>query len=254
MKLVTFNINGIRSGINKGLIAWLTTENADVVCFQEIKLAEYQLVEDDFKALGYDCFWHPAKKRGYSGVATLTKVSSRNVIYGMGSELYDEEGRCLTVEFDDFMLVNTYFPSGSSGDERQQFKLKFLDDYILFISLLRRYNKPLIICGDVNICHQEIDIHNPKSNKNTSGFLPEEREWVTNFLSDGFVDAFRELNKEPHHYTWWTYRAGARKNNKGWRIDYFFVESSIKNRIENSQILSNVVMSDHCPVSLNISI
>lgn len=254
MKLVTFNINGIRSGIKKGFLEWLVTEKPEVVCLQEIKLAESHLVEDDFKSLGYACFWYPAQKRGYSGVAILTKVIPKNVIYGMGNELYDQEGRCLTVEFDEFILVNTYFPSGSSGEERQQYKLDFLDDYIPFIDSLRQHNKPLIICGDVNICHQEIDIHNPKSNKNTSGFLPKEREWVTNFLNEGFVDAFRELNKEPHQYTWWTYRARARKNNKGWRIDYFFVENNIKNRIENSQILSKVVMSDHCPVSLNISI
>lgn len=255
MKLITFNINGIRSGIKKGMLEWLTTEQPDVLCLQEIKLAETELVENQFKELGYECFWHPAKKRGYSGVATLTKITPVNVYYGMGNDLYDDEGRSLIMEFDNFLLVNTYFPSGSSGELRQQFKYSFLDDYTIFIdSLKSSYGKPLIICGDVNICHLEIDIHNPKSNKNTSGFLPAEREWVSNFLNAGYVDAFRKYNAEPHNYTWWTYRAGARQNNKGWRIDYFFVDQNIENKIENSRILSNVVMSDHCPVTLNISI
>ena len=254
MKLITFNINGIRSGIKKGITEWLVAENPDVLCLQEIKLSETEVVEDLFKALGYECFWHPAEKRGYSGVATLTKIPPKNVYYGMGIDVYDSEGRNLIVEYDNLILVNTYFPSGSSGEDRQRFKYKFLDDYLPFIDSLRKYEKPMIICGDVNICHQEIDIHNPKSNKNTSGFLQDERDWVSRFLDSGFVDAFRKCNVEPHHYTWWTFRAGARQKNKGWRIDYFFVEKNIENKIKSSHILNNVFMSDHCPVTLNISI
>lgn len=254
MKLITFNINGIRSGIKKGIIPWLLSENPDILCLQEIKLSETDLVEDQFKELGYECFWHPAKKRGYSGVATLTKISPVNVYYTMGNDLYDDEGRSLIMELDNVVLINTYFPSGSSGEARQEFKYKFLKDYTAFINTIKKQGKPTIICGDVNICHQEIDIHNPKSNKNTSGFLPEEREWVSNFLAAGYVDAFRKFNTDPHHYTWWTYRAGARQNNKGWRIDYFFVDQTIENKIKSSHILSDVVMSDHCPVTLNISI
>lgn len=254
MKLISFNINGIRAGIKKGLIEWLISENPDIICFQEIKLSETELVQDQFEELGYHCYWHPAQKKGYSGVATLTKIKPVNVYYGMDNIVYDTEGRSLTIELEGLLLINTYFPSGSSGDIRQQFKYQFLDDYIAFINKKREINKPIVICGDVNICHQDIDIHNPQSNKNTSGFLPAEREWVSNFLNMGFIDSFRKLDLSPHKYTWWTYRAGARKNNKGWRIDYFFVDKSIENRIENSQILSDIVMSDHCPVTLTLSI
>lgn len=254
MKLISFNINGIRSGIRKGLIEWLSSENPDIICFQEIKLSETELVQSLFEELGYHCFWHPAQKKGYSGVATLTKIRPVNVYYGMDNIAYDNEGRSLIIELDNMLLINTYFPSGSSGDTRQDFKYRFLDDYVAFIKHLRKINKPIVICGDVNICHKEIDIHNPQANKNTSGFLPVEREWVSNLLSLGFVDSFRKLDLRPHNYTWWTYRAGARKNNKGWRIDYFFVDKTIENKIQKSQILCNVIMSDHCPVTLTLSI
>ncbi|MFB0947812.1 MAG: exodeoxyribonuclease-3 [Spirosomataceae bacterium] len=252
MKLITFNINGVRSGIKKGVIEWLKTENPDVFCLQEIKLAETHLVEKHFTDCGYHCHWYPAQKRGYSGVATFTKVKPAKVYYGMNIEPYDFEGRTITIELENKLIVNTYFPSGSSGDLRQGFKFKFLDDYSVFINDLRKLNKPIIICGDVNICHQEIDIHNPKTNKNTSGFLMEEREWITKLLDSGFVDAFRFIDTEPHNYTWWTYRAGARQNNKGWRIDYFFVDKNIENEIKNTQIHADIFMSDHCPVSLDI--
>jgi exodeoxyribonuclease-3 len=179
-------------------------------------------------------------------------VKPTQVYYGMNMEPYDFEGRAITVELEDKLIVNTYFPSGSSGDLRQDFKFKFLDDYIVFIDDLKKLNKPIIICGDVNICHKEIDIHNPKTNKNTSGFLMEERNWVTKLLDAGFVDAFRSINTKPHNYSWWTYRAGARQKNKGWRIDYFFVDKVIENEIKAARIHSDVVMSDHCPVSLDI--
>lgn len=253
MKVITFNINGIRAGIKKGLVEWLISENPDVFCLQEIKLSETHLVEEHFTKLGYHCYWYPAQKRGYSGVATFTKNEPSNVYYGMNIETYDSEGRTITVELDGKLIVNTYFPSGSSGELRQDFKFKFLDDYVVFIDSLRKLGKPIIICGDINICHKEIDIHNPKTNKNTSGFLIEERDWITNFLNSGFVDAFRSVNKEPHNYTWWTYRAGARQKNKGWRIDYFFVDRKTENTIKNAQIHRDVFMSDHCPVSIDIT-
>lgn len=253
MKLITFNINGVRAGIKKGLIEWLKEESPDVFCLQEIKLFETHLVESNFKELGYHCYWYPAQKRGYSGVATFTKSKPTAVYYGMNIESYDNEGRTITVELNGKLIVNTYFPSGSSGEERQSFKFKFLNDYNVFINDLKKKGLPLIVCGDVNICHKEIDIHNPKSNKNTSGFLIEERNWITTFLNSGFIDAFRKVNVEPHNYTWWTYRAGARQNNKGWRIDYFFVDETIQNEIKKSQIHSDVFMSDHCPVSLDIT-
>lgn len=253
MKLITFNVNGVRAAIKKGLIDWLAAENPDVLCLQEIKLSETELVENLFVDLGYHCFWYPAQKRGYSGVATFTKQNPSFVQYGMNIAKYDEEGRTLITELNDVLLVNTYFPSGSSGDERQAFKINFLVDYSVFIQDLMNSGKRLIICGDVNICHKEIDIHNPTRNKNTSGFLIEEREWIDGFLSLGFCDVLREINPEPNNYTWWTYRAGAREKNLGWRIDYFFASNALADAIEDATILNQIYMSDHCPVSVSIN-
>lgn len=252
MKIISYNVNGIRSVLNKGLIEWILSENPTIINFQEIKLYETHLIEPIFAELGFQCYWHPAQKRGYSGVATLTKLTPLHVQVGMQNELYDFEGRVLVNYFDEFVLVNTYFPSGSSGDERQSFKYQFLNDYFVFIEELKKQKKPIIICGDVNICHQAIDIHNPEKNKNTSGFLSEERQWITNLLNSGFSDAFRLFDNSPHNYTWWTYRAGAKAKNLGWRIDYFFIENSFINRIKNSQILNNIAFSDHCPITIEI--
>lgn len=253
MKLISYNLNGIRSAITKGLLEWLSDENPDIINFQEIKLSETHLVEDLFKNMGYMCYWHPAQKKGYSGVATLTKILPTNVQFGMLNDKYDSEGRVLVTEYTNFRLVNTYFPSGSSGDERQSYKFQFLDDYFVFIESLRRIgDKPIIICGDVNICHEPIDIHNPERNKNTSGFLIEERQWITKLLATNFTDTFRHFDSSPHNYTWWTYRAGARQKNLGWRIDYFFIENTLINGIKKSQIHNNITFSDHCPISIVI--
>lgn len=253
MKIITFNVNGIRSALNKGLAAWLKEVNPDCLCLQEIKLSETHLVQPVFDDLGYHCYWYPAQKKGYSGVAILSKTEPLNIEYGMGIETYDSEGRCLRIDFSDYSLLTAYFPSGSSGDERQGFKMKFLDDFFVYIQELNKTFPNLIICGDVNICHQEIDIHNPKSNANISGFLPDERAWVGKFIDYNFVDTFRHFNKNPHHYTWWTYRAGARAKNLGWRIDYLFASNSMQHRLTSAVIHSEVMMSDHCPVELNIS-
>lgn len=253
MKLITFNVNGVRAAIKKGLLEWLDEEQPDVLCLQEIKLFETHLVEHYFTERGYHCYWHPAQKRGYSGVATLSKTEPASVQYGMGIESYDFEGRVLVTEISGITLVNTYFPSGSSAEARQHYKFKFLDDYFVFIDQLKAAGKQVMICGDVNICHQEIDIHNPKRNQLTSGFLIEERYWVTKLLNNGFVDTFRFLNADPHQYTWWTYRAGAREKNLGWRIDYFFMCESLANKLTNATIHNNIYMSDHCPVSITLS-
>lgn len=252
MKIISYNVNGVRSAINKGLITWLRSSNPDILCLQEIKLSETELVSPLFEELGYHCYWYPAQKRGYSGVALLTKLKPNNVQYGIGNPLFDDEGRILRADFDTFSILSMYFPSGSSGEERQGLKMSFLEDFYIYIKELQKELPNLIISGDVNICHREIDIHNPKGNANSSGFLPEERAWVGKFLDNGYVDTFRHFNQEPHHYTWWSYRAGAKQKNLGWRIDYHFATESLKNRLESVAIHPDQLMSDHCPIELNL--
>ncbi len=252
MKIISYNVNGVRSAINKGLITWLKSSNPDILCLQEIKLSETELVSPLFEELGFYCYWYPAQKRGYSGVAILSKTKPNNVQYGIGNSLFDDEGRILRADFDTFSILSMYFPSGSSGDERQGLKMTFLDDFLVYVQELQKELPHLIISGDVNICHREIDIHNPKGNANSSGFLPEERAWVGKFLDTGYVDTFRHFNQEPHHYTWWSYRAGAKQKNLGWRIDYHFATESLKNRLASAAIHPDQLMSDHCPIELNL--
>jgi exodeoxyribonuclease III len=252
MKLISFNVNGVRAAIKKGLIEWLIEENPTVFCMQEIKLFETELVENLFEELGFHCYWMPAQKKGYSGVAILTKLKPKTVEYGLNIEQFDNEGRTISVVFDSFRLICTYFPSGTTGNIRQDVKMEFLESFYSYAQQLIDSGEELIICGDVNICHEEIDIHNPKSNKNSSGFLPEEREWVTKFLGSGFIDAFRHINKEPHNYTWWSYRAGAKEKNLGWRIDYIFTTLGLSEKILNAEIHPSIIMSDHCPISLEL--
>lgn len=254
MKLISFNVNGIRSALNKGFKEWFIEQNPDILCLQEIKLSETELVEPLFTALGYHCYWHPAKKRGYSGVAILSKVAPEQVSFGMDIEKYDQEGRVIVADYQHFSIICAYFPSGTTGDERQSVKISFLEDFYHFIDAKLKHTDKLIICGDVNICHTEIDIHNPKSNARTSGFLPEERAWVSRFLNIGMVDTFRHFNKDPHHYSWWSYRAAARQKNLGWRIDYFFSSTQMTDLLADAKIHSEVIMSDHCPVSLHLKL
>ena len=254
MKITTFNVNGIRSALNKGLEEWLKNHNPDVLSLQEIKLSETDLVEPLFQSLGYHCHWYPAQKKGYSGVGLLSKEKPLEVKYGIGIDQYDSEGRTITATFEKFHVISAYFPSGTTGDIRQDIKMSFLEDMFTYIHQIERSNKPIFVCGDVNICHQEIDIHNPKSNAKSSGFLPEERAWVGKFIDSGFVDCFRLINTDPQHYTWWSYRAGARSKNLGWRIDYIFVNDKAANIISDAKIHADVVMSDHCPVSVEIQI
>jgi exodeoxyribonuclease-3 len=254
MKLYTFNVNGIRSAINKGLLDWIKSESPDILCLQEIKLSETELVEHLFVELGFHCYWFPAEKKGYAGVAILSKFEAESVIKGVGHSLYDLEGRVLTAIFKNFTVISAYFPSGTTGDIRQKVKMEFLDYIYNFFEANNYQNNKVFLCGDVNICHEAIDIHNPKSNANTSGFLPEERAWVGKFIEQGYIDSFRLLNKDPHNYTWWSYRAGARSKNLGWRIDYIFASKNLKETILEAKIHSDVVMSDHCPMSIKIEI
>ncbi|MAQ31137.1 MAG: exodeoxyribonuclease III [Flavobacteriales bacterium] len=251
MKIISYNINGIRAAMRKGLINWLKSYSPDVVCFQEIKANHDQFDVSEFEQLGYNCYWHSAQKKGYSGVAILSKIKPNNIIYGCGVEKFDCEGRVITAEFNNISVLSCYFPSGTSGQERQAFKIEFLNFFYKFIEA-QKNTRHLLVCGDYNICHKAIDIHNPIRNKNTSGFLPEERNWITNFLNLGFVDTFRILNPQPHYYSWWSYRAQSRKNNKGWRIDYHMLSEDIKQNIKKADILSEVYHSDHCPILLEI--
>lgn len=253
-KFLSYNVNGIRAALNKDWVNWLKSVNPDVVCLQETKAQVDQLDLSVYENLGYKTYWYSAQKKGYSSVAILSKTEPDHVEYGCGIEKYDNEGRILRADFGDFSVMSCYFPSGSSGEERQEFKMEFLADFQTYINQLKKTRKKLLISGDINICHEAIDIHNPVSNKNSSGFLPEERQWMTEFLASGFVDTFRTLNKEPHNYTWWSYRFSARKKNLGWRIDYHLISESLKSELKNAEILADAIHSDHCPILVELNI
>lgn len=252
MKIISYNVNGIRAAINKGFLDWLKVANPDVLCLQEIKATPEQIPLIDFEISGYPYhYWFPAQKKGYSGVAVLCKTKPQNVVFGTGIDYMDFEGRNLRVDFDEFSVMSLYLPSGTNVD-RLGHKFKYMDDFKEYVTHLRNQIPNLIICGDYNICHQSIDIHDPIRNATVSGFLPEEREWLDGFINTGMIDSFRYLNKEPHNYSWWSYRANARNNNKGWRIDYCLVSEPLKNRIKRAFILPEAKHSDHCPVVVEI--
>jgi len=252
MKIVSYNVNGIRAALKKGFIAWLQAVNPDIVCVQETKAHKEQLDLRLFEEAGYPYhYWFSAQKKGYSSVAILSKIKPDHVAYGTGIESMDIEGRNLRIDFDDFSVMSLYLPSGTN-DDRLDFKLKYMAEFQEYVNELKKEIPNIIICGDYNICHTEIDIHNPVQNKNTSGFLPVEREWLDNFICSGFIDSFRYLNKAPHNYTWWSYRANARNNNKGWRIDYHMVSEPMKHRIKRAYILPEAKHSDHCPIVVEI--
>ncbi len=250
--IISYNVNGIRAAMKKGLLDWMKEGDYDVVCIQETKAQPGQVPSELFHELGYKDYWHSAQKKGYSSVATFSKVEPDKVVYGCGIEKYDLEGRILRTDFGETTLLNCYFPSGTSGDLRQAFKYEFLDDFFAYIEELKKERSKIIVVGDYNIAHTEMDIHNPKSNKKTSGFLPEERAWMTKWLESGFVDAFRHLNPEQVQYSWWSYRANARNNNKGWRIDYQSFTENLKDELKSCQQLTDVVHSDHCPVLVEL--
>lgn len=253
MRIITYNVNGLRSALSKNWLEWLKAAAPDVICLQEIKSNAGQLELDLFHNLGYETFIFPAQKKGYSGVAIFSKMNPDHVELGMGMEAYDAEGRILRADFGQLSVMSAYFPSGSSGEDRQAFKFCFLDDFQRYIDDLKKRKPNLIVCGDYNICHRPIDIHNPVSNAKSSGFLPEERAWMEAFFQSGFIDTFRHFNADPHHYTWWSYRANARTKNLGWRIDYISVTENLKDRLVRSAILSEAKHSDHCPVLLELN-
>jgi len=253
MKIISYNVNGIRAAINKGFIDWLKSANPDVICLQEIKALKEQLDLDIFAEAGYKYnYWFSAQKKGYSGVAILSKTEPNHVEYGTGIASMDFEGRNIRADFEGFSVMSLYLPSGTN-DDRLDHKLEYMDMFQEYINSLKKEIPNLIICGDYNICHEEIDIHNPKGLSNTSGFLPVEREWIGCFIGNGFIDSFRHLNKEPHNYTWWSYRANSRANNKGWRLDYAMVSKPLQEKIKRAVILSDAVHSDHCPILVEIA-
>ncbi len=251
---MSYNVNGIRSAQNKGFIDFLKSEKPDIVCLQELKAQHEQIDIEAYKAIGYGhCYWHSAMKKGYSGVAILSKIEPKCVEIGSENALFDSEGRILRADFDDFSVMSCYFPSGSSGDERQGIKIEFLRFFRHYIDVLKQNLPNLIICGDYNIAHTEIDIHNPKANKDTPGFLPQERQWLTDFLESGFVDTFRHLNPQAtDQYSWWSFRANARQNNKGWRIDYINLAQNLLPKLKHAAILTHITHADHCPITIEL--
>lgn len=254
IRIISYNVNGIRAAINKGLINWLKTNPADIVCLQETKAQKDNVAHQEFTDLGFYDYWFSAQKKGYSGVAVFSKIKPDHIELGTGHKLSDDEGRVLQLDFGDIRLINAYFPSGTSGDERQDFKYKWLDEIHAYLIKLKASRPKLILCGDYNIAHKEIDIHDPKGNKNSSGFLPEERAWMDRFLSSGWLDTFRLIHPEPDRYSWWSQRfPSVRLQNKGWRIDYINTTENLRSQVLNAEIYPEVKHSDHCPVYLEIN-
>lgn len=253
MRIISYNVNGIRAAIRKGFIDWLKSDPADIICIQEVKAQEADIDRSAFESAGYRPYFFLAQKKGYSGVGILSKIEPENVEFGHGNEQSDFEGRVLRADFGGITLINAYFPSGTTGQVRQVYKYIWLDEFLDYLNELKKTRRKLIVCGDYNIAHKEIDIHNPVGNKKTSGFLPEERAWLDKFLADGFTDSFRYLNKEPNQYSWWSVmRPSTRLENKGWRIDYINVTNILADQIMDVKIFPGVKHSDHCPVYMEI--
>ena len=255
LRIISYNVNGIRAAMKKGFVDWLKTNPADIICIQETKAEKDNVAHAEITGLGYTDFWFSAQKKGYSGVAVFSKIKPDQVQYGTGHAVSDEEGRVLQLDFGDIRLINAYFPSGTSGEIRQGFKYQWLDEFYLYLDELKKKYPHLVLCGDYNIAHKEIDIHDPKGNKNSSGFLPAERAWMDKFIESGWTDSFRSLHSEPHKYSWWSQRfPSVRLNNKGWRIDYINVTEPLKKKLKDADIFPDVKHSDHCPIYVEIKV
>lgn len=252
MRILSWNINGIRAIYKKDFDKWLHKESPDILCLQETKAHTEQLSDNILNPNGYKTYWSAAERKGYSGTSVYTKIEPKSVNEGIGVKEYDTEGRTLELDYGDFILFNIYFPNGSAGNKRVPFKMGFYDAFLKRANKLKKQGKKIIVCGDVNTAHTEIDLARPKQNEKNTGFLPEEREWVTKFINNGYIDTFRHFCKEPDHYTWWDYKTGARKRNIGWRIDYFFVTKNLLPKLKKAFILDSVMGSDHCPVGIEL--
>ena len=252
MRLFSYNVNGIRAALRKGFLAWLQHVNPDIICLQEIKATVGQLDLSIFENLGYYVYWYPAERKGYSGVAILSRYEARQIQYGLPH--YNQEGRLISLIIKNLHLVNVYLPSGSMGQHRQAVKYRWLDIFYDYLQDLKRGTYPVIACGDFNICHKDIDIHNPIANAKSSGFLPKERAWMSKLLSQDYIDSFRILYPQEQAYTWWSYRFGAKAKNLGWRIDYFIISQDLESHLKHASILPEVNFSDHCPIAIELTL
>lgn len=251
-RIISYNLNGIRSAINKGFSDWVSSTSPDIICIQETKAQPEQVDLEELHKYGYKDYWHSAEKKGYSGVLILTREDPDHVEVGMGNSAYDSEGRVIRADYGDISVMDVYIPSGTTGDIRQEIKMQFLDDFLDYLSELRKTRPMLLVCGDFNIAHREIDIHNPVGNKNNSGFLPEERAWIDRFLESGFVDSYRHLNPDSVKYSWWSFRANARSKNIGWRLDYHMLTPDLLPLLRDAGIINEATHSDHCPVWVDL--
>jgi exodeoxyribonuclease III len=252
MYIISYNVNGIRAALTKGLTDWMATELPDVLCIQESKAQPEQIPMMDFEVLGYHSYWFSAQRRGYSGVGILSRKEPDHVEYGMGIEKYDAEGRVIRADYGELSVISVYHPNGSGSEERHFFKMDWLNDFLTYINELGKSRPKLVVAGDFNICHREIDIHDPVRHARSSGFLPEERKWLSRFVDSGFTDTFRKFNQEPHQYTWWSWRANARQKNLGWRIDYNMTTNNLVSDLKDAGIMPDVKHSDHCPAWVKI--
>jgi len=251
-KLISWNVNGIRAAYKKGLLDWFKDAKPDILCLQETKAHPEQLTEDLLSVKGYKSFFSSAEKKGYSGVVTYSKPEPVEVKNGLGVKKFDSEGRFIITDYKEFILFNIYFPNGKASQERLDYKMEFYETFLKHLKKLLKQGKKIVICGDVNTAHKEIDIARPKENEKISGFLPIEREWIDKFLDAGFIDTFRVFNQEPDNYTWWDMITRARDRNVGWRIDYFYISENLKKNLKSAFILSDVMGSDHCPIGIEL--
>ena len=254
MRLISWNVNGIRAVHKKGLfLEWMESEQPDVLCLQETKAHEPQVPDVVKQVEGYSSWFSMPERKGYSGVALYTKQEPRSVNFGLGVERFDNEGRTVVADFDDFVLLGIYFPNGKRSKDRLLYKMEFYNAFLDYVDNLRREGRNVVVCGDVNTAHKEIDLARPRENEKISGFLPQERAWMDTFLEHGYVDTFRQFNQEPNNYSWWDTMTRARERNVGWRIDYFFADADLAPRLTDGFILPDVLGSDHCPVGIEIS-
>ncbi len=254
MKIYSWNLNGIRAAKKKGFLTWVNETSPDILCLQETRIQPEQLTDDLTNLNNYHSYFHSGERKGYSGVALYSKKEPLNVEYGMGIKKFDREGRVLTAEYDDFIILSIYFPNGRSRSERLEYKLDFHQAILDYCEKLKSRGKGLIISGDYNIAHHEIDLHSPENNVKKSGFLPIERRWVDKFIKHGYIDTYRQFHPEEIKYSWWSYRTRARSRNAGWRIDYHFISEDLVKQVISADILTDVMGSDHCPIFLELEV